>query len=242
MSYYLPERRALFLHVPRTGGTWIKEAMFRARIPMDKWKKVCPRYRPYKHTILPHYFQDRLSQVDYIFTCVRHPFDYYVSIWRFTTRCVINRPEEMRHRVLDVNDLAAISEAEIRWKPNFDEWLDEMLEEEPGWVTRWFERYVGPDRGEFCHYIGRTETLEQDFLAVMKILGYEDQARSKWDEIENIRHARNFVLPSKVPMIYLSEQQRQQIERVERVTIRRFFGPETGSKRVYRSMSGEPVH
>ena len=242
MSYYLPEKSALSLHIPRTGGTWVKEAMFQAKIPMDKWGRVCETYRPRKHTIIPHIHPKLWAKVGVVFSFVRHPVPYYVSVWRFTTRSWEIWPDKMKMMVIERKDPAVINEAVLRWKPDFDEWLDEMLEEEPGWVTRWFERYVGPSGGEFCHYIGRTETLESDLEQVLRMLGYGKLWDEKRERIAQIQHAKNKIRAAKAPNIEVTDDQRARIERSERVVIRRFFGEETFKKRVYRNFeTGVPV-
>ena len=241
MSYFLPERNALFLHIPRTGGTWVGHSIDVAGIPIQNWGRVCEMYRPRKHTILSHYRPDLLSKVKWIFSFVRRPCEYYVTNWRFTTRSVVTRPEKMKNTVFNGKNSAAINEAVNRWKPNFDEWLDEMLEEEPAWVTRWFERFVGPHRGEFCHFIGRTETLREDMNKVMKILDYEEEWKKASASIDEINHAKNQIRRDKAPRIELTGNQRVRIERSERVMLRRFFGRDTLNKRVYRNLEGEPV-
>lgn len=242
MSFFLLERSVLFLHVPRTGGTWVKEAMFQAGIPIEKWGKVCPPYRPKKHTIIPHLHAELWARVGGVFTFVRHPVPYYVSVWRFTCRSWKQWPDKMWWAVQERNDPAAINEAILRWKPDFSEWLDEMLEEEPGWVTRWFERYVGPPGGEFCHFIGRTETIESDLEQVIRMLGYGELWDEGQERIARIEHAKNKVRSSKAPHVEVTDEQRKRIERSERVLIRRFFGKETVGKRVYRNFeTGEPM-
>jgi len=242
MSYYLPEKKALFLHVPRTGGTWIKEAMYRGGIPMDKWGRVGEPYRPKKHTLIPHIRPELWGRVGLVFAFVRHPVDYYISVWRFTTRSWKNRPDEMHRLTKGNKQVIAISEAILRWKPDFSEWLDEMIEEEPGWATRWFERFVGPPKGEFCYFIGRTETLEQDTEDVLTKLGYGDLWNTRREQIKEIRHARNKIRSIKAPPIEVTEEQRKRIERSERVLLRRFYGEDTFQKRVYRNFdTGEPT-
>jgi hypothetical protein len=241
MSYFLPEKGVLFLHIPRTGGTWIGASMNTAEIPIHNWGRVCEMYRPRKHTILPHYRPDLIPKIKWIFSFVRHPVDYYVSVWRFTTRSVDIRPEKMRRDAFDKGDSAAINEGVNRWKPDFYEWIEEMLEEEPGWVTRMFERYVGPERGEFPHYIGRTETLEQDAREVMRIVGYEEEWEKAQPKIRKIVHAKNRVRNEKAPQIEVGPELRDRIERSERVALRRFFGKDTFCDRVYRDLQGVPV-
>jgi len=244
MSTYLPEKQALFLHIPRTGGTWVNWAMGVAGIPVEKWLRVGPRYRPRKHTILPHYHLHNLNKVRCVFCFVRHPVAYYVSLWRFYARIAPWASERFQQMAENLPP-RAVSEAEVRWKPDFREWIEEMLEEEPGWVTRWIERYVGPERGELCHYIGRQETLEDDFAEVMGIVGYGELWMSKREQLEAVMAKRNphhWIPECRVPMIEIDDELRQRIERSERVVIRRFFGEETFKKRVYRNFeTGEPT-
>jgi len=242
MSWYFPEKRVLFLHIPRTGGTWIKECLYQSGVPMEKWGRIGEgQYRPQKHTIIPHIRRDLLQRVDQVYSLVRHPIPYYVSVWRFTTRKVEISPERMHNLIFARKDPAAISEAVLRWKPNFEQWLEEMLEEEPGWVTRWFERFVGPPRGEFCHFIGRTETIADDLKRMMTMMGYERNWRMSLDKIKQIHHAKNRVREVKVPHVWPSEELCRRIENSERVAIRRFYEGEGRDKRIYRTEEGEPI-
>jgi len=239
MSTFLPEKQVLFLHIPRTGGTWINQAMIHAGIPVEKWMSVGPKYRPRKHTILPHYYPDRLDRIRYVFCFVRHPVSYYISMWRFYAKIAPWAKERIKRLAEDLPPRAT-NEAEVRWKPDFREWIEEMLEEEPGWATRRFERFVGPERGELCHYIGRQETLEDDFAEVMGIIGYGKLWERKREQFEVKMARRNrphWIPESRVPMIKVDDELRQRIERSERVLIRRFFGEETFKKRVYRDFN-----
>ncbi len=56
--------------------------------------------------------------------------------------------------------------------PDFNVWVARMLKEEPLWYTRLAELYLGPEGAEFCRFIGRTETLADDFVEIMQKLGY----------------------------------------------------------------------
>lgn len=199
-------------------------------------------YRPRKHTILPHYDPALLTKVDFIFAFVRHPESYYKSVWRFTRRAVNVRPEEMKEWAFRRGNPSAINEAVNRWKPDFDEWIEELLENEPCWMTRWFERYLGPYRGEFCHFIGRTKTLEQDVEKVMELLEYGEQWGDAQPEIAKIVMAKNSVHLYQAPLIKWKPDLLERMLRNERVLLRRFYGEETKWKRIYRNMTtGEPV-
>jgi hypothetical protein len=215
--------------------------MVLAGLKVDNWGRVCEMYRPRKHTILPHYRPELLMQIKYIFTFVRRPVEYYISTWRFTTRSVVMRPEEMDWKAFDGSNPSAINEGVVRWKPDFEEWVEEMLEEEPAWMTRIVERFVGPHRGEFPHYIGRTETIEQDMERIMKIIGYEKEWTESKGQRNKIKHAKNRIRGDKAPHVVMNEELQERVNRSERVHIRRFFGEDTVSKREYRNSEGEPT-
>ena len=244
MSIFLPEKQVLFLHIPRTGGSWVDAAMNKAKIPVEKWTRVGPWYRPRKHTILLHYQLNLLEKIHYVFCFVRHPVSYYVSLWRFYARIAPWNGERLKKYKEELPPRAT-DEAVLRWKPDFNQWLDEVLEEEPGWVTRWYEQFIGPKRGEFCHYIGRQETLEDDFSEVMDIIGYGEI----WEQKKNQFYAEmakrkpiHWIPESRVPYIEVTDEQRKRIERSERVLLRRFYGEDTSEKRIYRNFqTGEPV-
>jgi len=239
MSVFLTEKQALFLHVPRTGGRWVKRALLNSKIEIDlSWQwKASDFYRIPSHALLGHYRADCFARVSYVFAFVRHPVKLYSSFWRIG-KSAISRHEEHTAKSYFANKMRRSIEALSRWKPNFDEWLDEMLEEEPAWATRMFERFVGPEGGEFCHFIGRTETLEQDMIQVMSILGYRlEWLRYYREEYpkHRKRRRRKYHMTNVIPEVELTPEQVKRIERSERVMIRRFFGEETFKKRVYRN-------
>jgi len=239
MSTFLPEKQVLFLHIPKTGGTWVNWAMGTMEISIEKWMRVGPKYRPRKHTILPHYYPSMLGKIHYIFCFVRHPVSYYVSMWRYYMRISSWTRERMEKLSRDLPPRAT-NQAEVRWKPDFYEWIEEMLEEEPGWITRWFGHYVGQQRGELCHYIGRQETLVDDFAEVMGIIGYEKLWMAKKEQLKNMKAKRTS--ERIVPIPEIDDDLRRRIERSERVIIRRFFGKDTSKQRIYRDFkTGYPV-
>lgn len=59
------------------------------------------------------------------------------------------------------------------FRPNFSQWCYALTSAEPAWATRLFEQYVGPEGGEFCRFIGHTETIELDFCSIAGSLGYD---------------------------------------------------------------------
>lgn len=183
MARYLLESKALFLHVPRTGGSWVERAIDLCQIKRVGWLEKQPLYLPRKHCLLSHYHRTEMAKVDYVFAFVRHPVAYYESVWKWLGR---NRNFMQSHWRWHPHRAAG----EL-YRPEFDDWVDAMLTNEPLWCTRLFEQYVGPPGGEFCNYIGRTETLARDFREVMEHLGHEENVKLHRPELEALGKVNN---------------------------------------------------
>jgi hypothetical protein len=95
-----------------------------------------------------------------------------------------------------------------------------MLENCPGWLTRLYELYCGPDYGECCHYIGRTETLAADLEEVLMFLGYDSHVLK--GTLDRIRRRRKHV--SSIPAEETSSELEERLLRAERLVIKRFYG------------------
>lgn len=83
------DQKILFVHIPKTGGTYVED-LFRANgFQVDFWKPN--RLKPVEAISPQHYHAAILAQIfdlsafDYIFTCVRAPFDRLVSEYKM--RC-----------------------------------------------------------------------------------------------------------------------------------------------------------
>ena len=83
------------------------------------------------------------------------------------------------------------------WVDNFNEWVDIIIDKESGFLTRLYEQYIGVEGSEICSYIGRIESLEDDFCEVMGLLGYEDELRNNKTRIHQlgiVRHTEHRVV------------------------------------------------
>lgn len=168
MARYLIDKRLLIQHIPRCGGTWVEDALQACGVNVLRWVEQAEPWIARKHSLLAHYRRESMVQVDFVAAFVRHPVAYYESVWKFLgSRGPGKRQHLWRH---------------FRWHPHasasrlyhqdFNEWINRMLSNQPCWCTRLFEQYVGPKGGAFCDFIGRTETLEEDFIALMRAFGY----------------------------------------------------------------------
>ncbi|MDD5026330.1 MAG: hypothetical protein PHH13_03035 [Candidatus Peribacteraceae bacterium] len=151
---------AIFYHVPKTGGTWVRRVLAAAGIPhrelfCDLSENIAdPLYcfhASYHHTILP---QDGRKRFAFLF--VRHPLTYYQSYWTFKMRMG-----------WDMNN---VFDRKFAWE-DFQVFVHAVLSGCPGWVTKVFKEYAGPQDSPVADFIGKQETLRLDLLRVLKYAG-----------------------------------------------------------------------
>jgi len=185
----LLRRRALFLHIPKTGGSWVRSVLrnlglVRMEFPdthpdMDRVLHL-PRYYPHhfvrqsvKHQSVRLAEEVRSS---YKFCVVRNPHSWYESYWRYMMGRNWNIGTET-NRIFDTT-----------WKPNsillrygsqnFNEFMGRVLNEHPGFLTQMYGRYAPPGSIDF---VGGTESLVDDLVTVLNTLGLdfdEDEVRN----------------------------------------------------------------
>jgi len=216
MARFLGDTNDFFLHIPRTGGSWIQKALDASKIRTFLWNSRRPSQIAMKHFLLGHIEYDSLAKLNRVFTFVRHPISYYESVWGWMME---SKGSRNNWRILKRYDwhphLAAINS----FHPDFNAWLQSLLDKEPCWYTRLVEQYVGPQGGEFCDYIGRTETLTSDFFRILEWLGYSEQVVKHRDEVEKLGRIN--------PSIRKPEWETSLVERVvheERRVVKRFYG------------------
>lgn len=222
MTRFLPESGALFQHIPRTGGTFVEDALTALEIRTTHWTKQRPGMAK-KHALLSHYHRKYMPDVKLVVAFVRHPVNYYASVWKYM-RDSRNCSRRRLNRMIVKHSWHPFRRAGLLFKPDFCEWMEAMLEDEPAWATRLMSLYVGPEGGEFCRFIGRTETLESDLIELLIGLGCKPDPR----RLSALGRVNASVCSCLIP-----DDLRERICREERVLIRRFYGPETSDRRWY---------
>jgi len=185
---------ALFLHIPKTGGSWVRHILRRQGLVKMEWPHPhpdfdrvinLPRYYPLyfvkqslKHRSLRLHHEVKQS---YKFCFVRHPHSWYESYWRFMRgldwKHFHEERQEERTFVL-----------KRPWHPNaalermgprpFDEFMSTVLRRYPGYLTQMYGWYAPPDEVDF---VGGTESLVDDLVTVLNTLGLdfdEDEVRN----------------------------------------------------------------
>lgn len=145
--------KCIFLHIPKTGGMWVKYALSVAGIPFYEIGQQHEYFPLIRNHQSPEFFENKL-----VFTMVRHPILWYQSRWAFR----IKHGWQARHPL----DWACASN-------DFHKFVNNVFDFAPhGWCNWLFKQYCEIDRVEI-DFIGRTEFLVDDFLKAMKLAGHE---------------------------------------------------------------------
>ena len=162
---YLFGQNAMFVHIPRTGGTWVRDALYELGFGFRRRTWRGHRRWPRNHCLVPH-FRQYGRQPRYLFTFVRHPVAYYASAWKWLR---YSWPRAIRHN-WSWHPFMAVARLYVPGRP-FGSWVESVLANEPCWYTRLVESYVGPPGGEFIDYVGRTEDLQAGLSEVLRLMG-----------------------------------------------------------------------
>jgi hypothetical protein len=143
--------KTVFLHAPKTGGTWVRHAMQACGLS--------PYFIGDQHehfpTLLNHY-PESYYRDKFVFSVVRHPATWYQSRWAFRVR----NGWQPKHP-LDWNTASN----------NFQTFVENALEYKPdGWCTWLYRQYINSVPG-MVRFVGRCETLADDFLQAMRLAG-----------------------------------------------------------------------
>ena len=181
---FLLKNGAVFLHIPKTGGTWIKhvlEDLDLIEAPLghqhSDWDRAFWHDKLHRDLKVARYLLRRAigssraqprSQPDcFKFCFVREPLQWYESYWRFM-------------QSLDWNWKAWGDEADpYQWhpcsmvnalgSPDFNEFVYRVNKKRPGFVTEMYGWYVRSGIG----FVGRQEFLRQDLLKALALMNVE---------------------------------------------------------------------
>ena len=234
MSLYLPDKKAFFIHIQRTGGGWVDNTT-RNTLKLKAMRTVglCPHTIQYNHRPAGTFCLDKNREYqtkefsklvfDFLWSQVRHPVEYYKSVWGWL---IIQKPHMLNRIKMRWTWDSLMRPAQLLHE-DFNVWVERMLEDQGAWVTRLFWTFLGPPGAEFCQYIGRTETLKEDYIRVMNMLGYAITLEQV-DGAPPVHQSR-----IKRPDIYWRDDLLARVLYEERLAVARWYGTDTKDKRLY---------
>lgn len=137
MVLVLPKSGAVFLHIQKTGGTWVRLALEASGVQTSQ---VGYPHTDYLHSI-------EVSPGSPRFTIIRNPYDWYLSFWAY-------RNDGGWGGDLGLGHLAQCD--------NFPGFVKRAIEHCPGILSELYRRYACPDV-----HILRTETLVEGLIAFL---------------------------------------------------------------------------
>ena len=203
MALHLLDANALFVHIPKTGGIWLEEAL-----PACGIRTAQPETRDgvsWRHP-LP---ADICGHYDFTFTFVRHPLSWYESWWKFQGGHWYTFEPGVWHPQRVLEPCGA---------DDFSSFMRRCLEREPGYVTRLYEWYIGPPGIERVDFVGRQEALVDNLVGVLRGLNCD------FDETVLREHPRaNVGTEDGGPPVW-DPAVKERTEALEAGAIRRFYG------------------
>lgn len=180
-------QKALFLHVPKTGGSWIRSIL----------REAGGKDVSYPHDIPANKKFYMMTRNVKPFCIIRHPLDYVYSIWKHWSgnpRCRINNMNPKKNYMWDKQHTGRIY-AENIIEGDFEKTIANFNENWPGFVSWLYGQYM---RDSF--FIGKYERLREDFERALILINGQIS-----DELRHLIHSRESVNVSLGAAAELSE-------------------------------------
>jgi hypothetical protein len=155
MTVILPN--SVFLHVPKAGGTWVREVLKNAKLTQDELTSISSDESTEGKMRSWHCVPQDKSIFDgkYVFCFVRHPLTWYQSHWAFRKR---NKNWNQGNR-LD----------EKCQSKYFDKFISNVVKEFPEGYLHWLYGFYT----QHADFIGKVENLQQDLMKALDMAGEE---------------------------------------------------------------------
>ena len=142
MAIYMPN--SVYIHVPKTGGTWLTEAITASGIPFKK------------SAYLHHVPSFKEIHNRWVFVAVRHPVSWLTSLYHHRKRNNWNW-DHPNAREIDIVCRAY----------KLEDFIIKVIDH-PGIVGRYFDLFIRQYEGYQKLVIGKQENLANDFIAFLK--------------------------------------------------------------------------
>jgi uncharacterized protein Usg len=185
---FLLKNGAVFLHVPKAGGTWIKYVLQELDLieaPLghmhSDWERSFWHDKLHRDLKVVRYIlrravrsrraQARIDPNCFKFCFIREPLIWYESYWRFMQSLDWSwknwgdeKDPYKWHPCAMINRLGS---------PDFNEFMHNVNKKRPGFVTEMYGWYVRPGIG----FVGKTEYIRQDLIKTFSLMKLEVDVR-----------------------------------------------------------------
>ncbi|MEM8669851.1 MAG: hypothetical protein AAGG48_20160 [Planctomycetota bacterium] len=149
--------RSLFVHVPKTGGTWVRQLLL----------KHGGKTYSYEHDIPQRHRISIALRRSTPFCFVRHPVDFVYSVWKHWSGnpiCRVNCTNAGRHKYWDKRAHAHIYCACVI-EGDVNATLRAFTQQAPGFVSEVYRVFTAR-----CRHVGRYESLRSDLARILHLI------------------------------------------------------------------------
>ena len=140
---------SVFLHIPKTGGTWVKQIL----VQLDLAERDPVRAEP-----LPKIFGGKHAVSEFngfAFCFIRHPLTWYESFFKYQTK-IGWKNYSKSHPMSPLNGTRSA---------NFNDFINKCLKASPRYLSKMMEPFI-----ERADFIGKQENLTEDLIKVLRRL------------------------------------------------------------------------
>jgi len=143
--------KSLFLHIPKTGGQFVRQAFKSCGI---KYTEIAGEHDHFPYLLK---FKDKqFWQNKFIFAFVRHPLSWYQSRWAFRVKYGWKVQHELDFNCFS-NNFETFCRNSAKYRPN-------------GWVSWEYKIYI-EQCPKPCDFVGKTENLINDTIMAFRLAG-----------------------------------------------------------------------
>ncbi|HLD32483.1 MAG TPA: hypothetical protein VJB10_02755 [Candidatus Peribacteraceae bacterium] len=157
MALLLPH--SVFYHIPKTGGSWVREAIRKAGIPANEVGVMGASDLPFDEFrgLFLHATPKAVPLQMFSFAFVRNPLSWYQSLWAYCMRSQRWNMDNSLQRKCASDD--------------FHQFLRNVLTHFPGIVSKMYRGYLGDKYELIGGFIGKQERLSEDLILALRMAG-----------------------------------------------------------------------
>lgn len=216
-------KKSIFYHIPKTGGTFVRDALRYSLTNKEDYGRVVLDYEPSKedywrlklaHTLhlqrtheTPWGVKREEKAGLFSFAFVRHPLEWYKSFWSF------------RKDAYDANAFVNDSAISFTWDVDFDKYIDNVVHMFPhGYVSVLYQAYLGKN-GEELNFVGKQEQLREDLIKALSLAGEDFDP----DKIMRLKQTNVSKTKLKSNSLELNKNQRRSLLKREKWVLETFY-------------------